>query len=39
MRILITNDDGIYAVGIRELALALKKAGHELFIAAPSEDQ
>ena len=39
MKILLTNDDGIYAEGIRELALALKNAGHELFIAAPSENQ
>lgn len=39
MRILITNDDGIYAEGIRELALALKAAGHDIFIAAPSANQ
>jgi 5'-nucleotidase len=39
MRILITNDDGINAEGLRELALALKEAGHDLFIAAPSENQ
>ena len=38
MKILITNDDGIEAVGINELALALYKKGHELLIAAPEEN-
>ena len=38
MRIIVTNDDGIYAVGIRELALALAGKGHELLIAAPEEN-
>ncbi len=35
----MTNDDGIRAEGIYELALALKKAGHELLIGAPAENQ
>ena len=35
MKILITNDDGIFAPGINELAKALVKKGHELLIAAP----
>ncbi|MBO4562505.1 MAG: 5'/3'-nucleotidase SurE [Clostridia bacterium] len=39
MRILVTNDDGIFAAGIAELALALKRCGHELFIGAPAENQ
>lgn len=39
MKILLTNDDGIYAEGIHELALALHRAGHELFIGAPLENQ
>lgn len=38
MKILITNDDGINAVGIIELALALFKKGHELLVAAPEEN-
>lgn len=38
MRILLTNDDGWSAVGIRELALALFAQGHELMIAAPEEN-
>lgn len=36
MNILLTNDDGIHAIGLHELANALRKAGHRLFIAAPS---
>lgn len=39
MRILLTNDDGIFAEGLSELALALKRAGQELFIGAPAENQ
>ncbi len=35
MRILITNDDGIEAVGIIELVRALHMKGHELLVAAP----
>lgn len=39
MRILLTNDDGIGAEGIYRLALALKAAGHELFIGAPADNR
>lgn len=39
MRIIITNDDGIFAAGINELAKALHKAGHELLISAPDADR
>lgn len=39
MKILVTNDDGIFAEGIRFLALALKRAGHSVMIAAPAENQ
>ena len=35
MRILLTNDDGVYAAGIRALAVALH-GEHEVAIAAPS---
>ena len=38
MKILLTNDDGIEAVGINELARALHTKGHELLIAAPEEN-
>ncbi|MDR7278461.1 5'/3'-nucleotidase SurE [Catenuloplanes atrovinosus] len=35
MRVLITNDDGIDAIGLRSLAAAAVKAGHEVVVAAP----
>lgn len=38
MRILVTNDDGIYAPGIRTLAEALREMGHEVVVAAPREN-
>jgi 5'-nucleotidase len=34
-RVLITNDDGIHASGLRWLALAAAAAGHEVVVAAP----
>ena len=39
MRILLTNDDGISSPGIRLLAGALRKAGHRVFVIAPSSDR
>lgn len=39
MRILLTNDDGIFAEGITSLALALHAKGHELFIGAPADNK
>ena len=39
MKILVTNDDGIFAEGINLLALALKRRGHSVMIAAPSENK
>lgn len=38
MRILLTNDDGIHAEGIKTLAMRLYEAGHDVFICAPSEN-
>lgn len=35
MKILLTNDDGIQAVGLRSLYHALKRAGHEVHVVAP----
>jgi 5'-nucleotidase len=35
MRILVTNDDGIGAPGIRWLARAAVRAGHDVVVAAP----
>src|SRR5918998_2928771 len=34
-RILITNDDGVDAPGIRWLARAAQRAGHDVVVAAP----
>ncbi|MHC1712060.1 MAG: 5'/3'-nucleotidase SurE [Solidesulfovibrio sp.] len=39
MRILLTNDDGIQAVGIRDLYKALVAAGHEVHVVAPISEQ
>lgn len=39
MRILVTNDDGIMAPGLRALAHAAAKAGHEVYIAAPNRQR
>lgn len=39
MRILLTNDDGIHAPGIRTLAEHLSKAGHKIVIVAPDRER
>lgn len=39
MRFLITNDDGISSPFIHELIHALREAGHDLCVAAPSSEQ
>lgn len=39
MRLVLTNDDGVEAAGLRALALACGDLGHDLLIAAPSEDR
>jgi len=39
MRILLTNDDGIHAVGIRDFFTALTAAGHEVHVVAPISEQ
>jgi 5'-nucleotidase len=38
VRIVLTNDDGVEAPGLRALAIACGELGHDLLIAAPSED-
>ncbi len=38
MRILLSNDDGVFSEGIRALALALQD-GNELYISAPDKQQ
>ena len=37
MKILLSNDDGYYAVGIQELIKQLEK-NHEIYVAAPSKN-
>lgn len=39
MNILLTNDDGIQAVGLRALYHALRQAGHDVHVAAPVTEQ
>ena len=39
MRILLTNDDGIEASGIKILAEKLEENGHEIIVVAPSHEQ
>jgi 5'-nucleotidase len=38
MRVLITNDDGVEAPGIRHLALAAAEHGLDVVVAAPAEE-
>ncbi len=39
MKVLITNDDGIRADGLRSLYKALRERGHEVFVVAPMRQQ
>ncbi|MDR1396580.1 MAG: 5'/3'-nucleotidase SurE, partial [Desulfarculales bacterium] len=39
MKIALTNDDGIQAMGIRALCRALLEAGHEVRVIAPMSEQ
>jgi 5'-nucleotidase len=39
MRLLLTNDDGISSPGLLPLAAALRKAGHRVYVLAPSSDK
>lgn len=39
MRILISNDDGIFAPGIEALVKAFAAAGHEVFVCAPDSQR
>ena len=39
MRILVSNDDGVDAPGIRILARQLREAGHEVAVVAPDRDR
>lgn len=39
MKILISNDDGIFAEGIRSLANGLAAAGHEVTVVCPDQER
>ena len=39
MRILVSNDDGVDAPGIRILAEGLRAAGHDVLVVAPDRDR
>lgn len=39
MNVLLTNDDGIHAAGIRALAEAFAGAGHRVFVCAPDRQR
>lgn len=39
MKLLISNDDGIFALGIRSLANALAEAGHEVTVVCPDQER
>lgn len=39
MRVLVSNDDGVDAPGIRALARGLREAGHEVLVVAPDRDR
>lgn len=39
MRVLVTNDDGVEAPGLRALARAFAAAGHEVVVVAPDGEQ
>ena len=39
MRVLVSNDDGVDAPGIRMLAAGLRDAGHEVVVVAPDRDR
>jgi len=39
MKLLISNDDGIFALGIRSLANQLAAAGHEVTVVCPDQER
>jgi 5'-nucleotidase len=39
MRVLISNDDGIYALGVRALANGLAEAGHQVTVVCPDRER
>lgn len=39
MKLMLSNDDGVHALGLRTLAQALVAAGHEVNVIAPDRDR
>ncbi|MCL6433248.1 MAG: 5'/3'-nucleotidase SurE [Leptolyngbyaceae cyanobacterium HOT.MB2.61] len=39
MKLLISNDDGVFALGIRSLANRLAEAGHEVSVVCPDQER
>ena len=39
MKLLISNDDGIFAEGIRSLANGLAAVGHEVVVVCPDKER
>jgi 5'-nucleotidase len=39
MKLLVSNDDGIYALGIRTLANCLAQAGHQVTVVCPDRER
>ena len=39
MRLLISNDDGVYAQGIRALANTMAEAGHDVSVVCPDRER
>ena len=39
MKLMLSNDDGVHAPGLRTLSLALTGAGHEVLVVAPDRDR
>ena len=39
MNILLTNDDGVYSIGIQTLAKRLTDAGHKILLVAPDRER
>ena len=39
MKFLLTNDDGVYSVGIQTMAKHLNSAGHEVLLVAPDRER
>ena len=39
MKLLVSNDDGVFAQGIRSLANGLAAAGHEVYVVCPDQER